>query len=66
MEQKLNCYFYSTYTESVDIKGLKNKTFKSEIFQADGEVKVSAEKVAKNFTDTFKELNDQIILSPQH
>ena len=58
--KKLNIYSYSTYTESVDIKGLKNKTFKSEIFQADGEVEVSAEKVAKNFTDTFKELNDQI------
>lgn len=58
----LNIKSFSVYQQTVDVKILKNKAFKTENFQNEGEIEASAEKIAKNFTDTFKELNEQINL----
>lgn len=60
--KKLNINSFSVYKESIDIKALRNKTFKTENFNNEGENQASSEKIAKNFTDTFKELNEQINL----
>ncbi|NNP77819.1 hypothetical protein A7P54_15545 [Acinetobacter sp. Ac_3412] len=60
--KKLNIQSFSVYKETIDIKTLRNKTFKNDGFQNEGENEASAEKIAKNFTDTFKELNEQINL----
>ena len=60
--KELNIQSFSVYKENVDVKALRNKTFKTDSFQNDGENEASAEQIAKNFTDTFKELNEQINL----
>ena len=60
--KKHNIQSFSVYKETIDVKALKNKTFKTESFQNQDENEASAEKIAKNFTDTFKELNEQINL----
>ena len=56
--KKLNAQSYSTYKDSLNFKPLKNKDFTAENFQNEDEI--SAEKIATTFTDTFKELNEQI------
>ncbi len=58
--KQLNIQSFSVYQNTVNVKALKNKIFKADGFQNEGENGASAEKIAKNFTDTFKELNDQI------
>ncbi|MEB6558029.1 GTPase-associated system all-helical protein GASH [Acinetobacter pittii] len=55
---KLNTQSYNGYEDSLEIKTIKNKTFKAENFHNEDETGAAPEKIAKAFTDTFKELSE--------